>query len=129
MATPVRHEVTDVSFWTVMGSGAALVVSSVLIYFLVWGLFLYFSRQADRHGSTVGRFTQELPQPLPPEPRLQTDPHRDLLRLRESEDKLLNTYGWVDRNAGVVRIPIEQAMKLTVQRGLPSRAAGEPSAR
>jgi hypothetical protein len=129
MTTPVRHEVADVSFWTVMGSGAALLVSSVLIYFLVWGLFLYFSRQADQHGSTVGRFTQELPQPLPPEPRLQTDPHGDLLRLRESEDHILNSYGWVDRNAGVVRIPIEQAMKLTVQRGLPSRAAGEPSAR
>jgi len=129
MASPVHHEVTDVSFSTVMGSGVALLVSAVLISVLVWGVFLYFSSQADRRGSTVGRFTRELPQPLPPEPRLQTDPHGDLLRLRESEDAVLDTYGWVDRNAGVVRIPIEQAMKLTVQRGLPSRAAREPSAR
>jgi hypothetical protein len=129
MAEPVHREVTDVSFWAVMGSGAALLVSAALIYLFVWGMFLYFSGQADRRGSTVGRFTQELPQPLPPEPRLQTDPHGDLLKLREAEDRILNTYGWVDRNAGVVRIPIEQAMKLTVARGLPSRASGEPSAR
>jgi len=113
----------------VMGSGAALLVSAALIYLFVWGLFLYFSGQAGRRGSTVGRLTQELPQPLPPEPRLQTDPHGDLLKLREAEDHILNSYGWVDRNAGVVRIPIEQAMKLTVARGLPSRASREPSAR
>ena len=129
MAEPVHREVTDVSFWAVMGSGASLLVSAALIYLFVWGLFLYFSGQAGRRGSTVGRLTQELPQPLPPEPRLQTDPHGDLLKLREAEDHILNSYGWVDRNAGVVRIPIEQAMKLTVARGLPSRASREPSAR
>jgi hypothetical protein len=129
MTAPVHREVSDVSLWTVVASGAVLLVSAALIYLFAWGLFLYFSGQAGRRGSTIGRFTQELPQPLPPEPRLQTDPHGDLLRLRQSEDQILNTYGWVDRNAGVVRIPIEQAMKLTVERGLPSRAARESSPR
>ena len=129
MTAPVHREVTDVSLWTVVASGAALLVSAALIYLFVWGLFVFFSGRAARSGSTIGRFTQELPQPLPPEPRLQTDPHGDLLKLRESEDQLLNTYGWVDRNAGVVRIPIEQAMKLTVERGLPARPSRETSAR
>ena len=45
--------------------------------------------------------------------------------LRAHEDELLDTYGWVDKNAGVVRIPIDEAMKLTLQRGLPARQ-GEP---
>jgi hypothetical protein len=58
---------------------------------------------------------------LPPEPRLQTEPREDLRNLRESEERTLTTYGWVDRNAGVVRIPIDRAMTLTVERGLPSR--------
>jgi hypothetical protein len=58
---------------------------------------------------------------LPPEPRLQTNPREDLRDLRAKEDAILESYGWVDRNAGVVRIPIDEAMKLTVQRGLPSR--------
>ena len=58
---------------------------------------------------------------LPPEPRLQTNPREDLRLLREQEDAILKSYGWVDRPAGVVRIPIEEAMKLTVQRGLPAR--------
>jgi hypothetical protein len=58
---------------------------------------------------------------LPPEPRLQTDPRDDLEHLRETEDRVLESYGWVDRDAGVVRIPIDQAMRLAVERGLPAR--------
>ena len=42
------------------------------------------------------------------------------------EDAVLNGYGWVNKEAGVVRIPIAEAMRLTVERGLPSRAAATP---
>jgi len=58
---------------------------------------------------------------VPPEPRLQTNPRQDLSDLRAREDQTLSSYGWVDRNAGVVRIPIDQAIKLTLERGLPAR--------
>jgi hypothetical protein len=127
MTSPsVRHESSDVSFGSVVGFGAVLVVSAVVISLLVWALFFYLSLRADRRGSTVGRLTQELPQPLPPPPRLQTDPRADLLALRKGEELELSTYGWVDRSAGIVRIPIERAMRLTVDRGLPSRTAKEP---
>ena len=57
----------------------------------------------------------------PPEPRLQTDPRQDLADMRAKEDEVLGSYGWVDKNAGVVRIPIDAAMKLTLERGLPAR--------
>ena len=39
---------------------------------------------------------------MPPEPRLQTNPKQDLRDLRAAEDKVLNSYGWVDRNRGIV---------------------------
>lgn len=64
----------------------------------------------------------------PPEPRLQSDPKGDLSDLRAGEDAILNGYGWVDRNNNIVRIPIDTAMRLTLQRGLPSRAAAAPQA-
>jgi hypothetical protein len=44
-----------------------------------------------------------------------------LNKIRVREDGLLDSYGWVDENAGTVRIPIERAMDLLVQRGLPVR--------
>jgi hypothetical protein len=41
--------------------------------------------------------------------------------LQAHEDELLNNYGWVDQDAEVVRIPIERAMELLLERGLPTR--------
>ena len=51
-----------------------------------------------------------------PAPRLQTDPHADLAQLRAREQAQLDGYGWVDRGAGTVHIPIDRAMELFVQR-------------
>jgi hypothetical protein len=119
--TPVGHEGTDVNIRAVLGFGAGLFVAAVLIQFMVWLLFLYFSgreaaRVAPEYPLAVGEQTR-----VPPEPRLQTNPREDLRILRAREDGVLNSYGWVDRTTGVVRIPIDEAIKLTVQRGLPVR--------
>ena len=54
-----------------------------------------------------------------PAPRLQVNPAEALAALRHREEKVLNSYGWVDREKGVVRIPIDRAMGLMVERGLP----------
>jgi hypothetical protein len=54
----------------------------------------------------------------PPAPHLQTSPYLDLRAFREQEDEVLGTYGWVDKERGVVRIPIDEAMRLLVSRGV-----------
>jgi hypothetical protein len=59
-----------------------------------------------------------------PEPRLQVDEVRDLGRLQRQEESNLTSYGWVDRKAGVARIPIEEAMQIVAQRGLPAPPPG-----
>ena len=58
--------------------------------------------------------------PRPPAPRLQTSPTRDLQEMRRAENARLQSYGWVDRTAGIVRLPIERAMEMVVEQGLPS---------
>jgi hypothetical protein len=58
-------------------------------------------------------------EPLPPPPRLQVDPAADLQAFRRDEERRLDTYAWVDRGHGVVRIPIMRAIELTAGRGLP----------
>jgi hypothetical protein len=55
----------------------------------------------------------------PPEPRLEPYPLAPREKLRAEEDELLTTYGWVDKDRGVARVPIDRAMDLLVQRGLP----------
>ena len=60
-----------------------------------------------------------------PAPRLEVKPGANLAELRAAEDVDLRTYGWIDRNAGTVRIPIDRAMELIAQRGLPEVGAGQ----
>jgi hypothetical protein len=121
----VHHETSDVNIRGVLAFGAALLVATVIIYVAVWVLFRYFdAREARRVVPQYPLAVSQEPR-LPPEPRLQTNPRQDLQDLRAREDDTLNTYGWVDKNAGVVRIKIEDAMKLVVQRGLPARQ-GKP---
>jgi hypothetical protein len=60
---------------------------------------------------------------LPPEPRLQIAAPQDLKRYRVDQDSILKSYGWVDRDAGTVRIPIERAMEILLQKGYPVRSA------
>jgi hypothetical protein len=66
---------------------------------------------------------------VPPEPRLQVDPRQDLSDYREREAALLAGYRWTDKNAGVVRLPIDEAMKRIVESGLPTRSAQESGQR
>ncbi|MDB6064255.1 MAG: hypothetical protein JWR26_463 [Pedosphaera sp.] len=56
-----------------------------------------------------------------PEPRLQISPPLDLKQMVASNDAQLNSYGWVDPKAGIVRIPIDRAMEILSQKGLPTR--------
>ena len=117
----VHHEESDVNIRAILTFAAGLIVVSVVISLVVLVLFRYFeAREAHSPQAEYPLAVTDVPR-LPPEPRLQTTPRQDLADLRAQEDEALTTYGWVDRNGGVVRIPIEQAMKLTIERGLPSR--------
>ncbi len=67
------------------------------------------------------------PQGSFPNPKLEEDERGQLNGIRLNEEKTLYSYGWVDEKTGTVRIPIERAMDLLVQRGLPVRAQGVAS--
>ena len=122
----VHHEESDVNITAVLGFGAALIVAAVMIHLLTYVLFRYFESREGRRVTPEYPLAAAQANRVPPEPRLQTDPREDLRELREKEDAVLGTYGWVDKNAGVVRIPIDEAIKLTLERGLPSRQSQKP---
>ncbi len=61
----------------------------------------------------------------PAGPLLQPNPAQELASHRRWEDERLEGYAWIDRENGVVRIPIRRAMELVLERGLPARAKDE----
>ena len=117
------HEERDVSFRPVIRGLAglvALLLVSVLLMRLVFGFLV---ERAATHSPPANPLAQSFGRRVPPEPRLQTDPLQDLQTLHAEEDTVLRSYGWVDRKAGVVRIPVQRAIELLAQRGLPARPA------
>lgn len=57
--------------------------------------------------------------PAVAKPVLQINPRADMDRFRAEEQAELSSYGWVDKDKGVVRIPIEKAMEKVVKDGIP----------
>jgi len=117
------HEETDVNVWAVGKFGIALALFCILALLGVAGLLKYFvSHNALPPPAGLNVDARR----LPPEPRLEVSEPTDLAAMRAAEDQILDTYGWVDRQHGIVRIPIERAMDLLAARGLPSLPQPEP---
>ncbi|MBI2930688.1 MAG: hypothetical protein HYY16_03475 [Planctomycetes bacterium] len=90
--------------------GVALLASAVVIHVAVWLLLSLFQRPSFG------------PIQVPRREGVQRDAgFPDVRRIRQDEERLLSTYDWVDGETGVVRIPIERAMDLLVERGWPLR--------
>ena len=99
------------------GVGLALVIVVVLIGIWFLSVFLKSQEQAaDPPPSPIAAANQRR---LPPEPRLQVSPPRDMNEFREQEDRIVTSYGWVDERAGIARIPIDRAIEVVLEKGLP----------
>lgn len=122
-----QHEHTDIDpsigYTFAVWLMAAMLMSAGIVYGALW----YFEGQqkaanqaARKYPLAVGRVKE------PPAPRLQTQTFKDIYLLRQGENEKLESYAWVDKGTGVTRIPIERAMELTLERGLPARS-GSPA--
>jgi uncharacterized membrane protein len=124
-----RHEHRDVNVFALGKFAIGLVIVTVFCVGLVAGVFQYLlHREGGIPASRMESPAQDARQ-LPPEPRLEEAPARDLEEMRAAELKMQTSYGWLDESAGIVRLPIDRAMDLVVAQGLPARAqAGVQSA-
>jgi hypothetical protein len=126
---PLNHELSDADPAPILKFLAFLVAASIVIALLVVPFYNYLERReaaekTARHPMSL----TGVERPLPPPPRLQTYPFQDIKALRQHDKPVVGSYEWVDRNAGTVRIPVDRAMDLLAQRGLPYRKGGQPSA-
>ena len=118
------HETRDASVRMVVVVLAFLAVGAACVCFLVYGIFVYL---AD-HPLTMAPpnpLAETATQQFPPSPRLQEHPQIELQALHQEEDAILGTYGWTDKNAGIVRIPIDHAMDLAIQKGFATKAGSK----
>ena len=126
----VSHEESDVRIKPIVWFLVWLMVSTIITYFIIYGFFMYFENRAEKSETPPPALAEERPE-LPPEPRLQLAPSQigqkqpdlnehplaELKRMKEEDEKRLNSYG-VDSATGAIRIPIDLAKQLVLERNL-----------
>ena len=113
-----KHETRDANIGNVIMFGVGLALLTAFGLAVSAGVLHYFAVH-QQLGPPASPF--ENVRALPPAPRLQVAPLQDLGHYLAGQDRELNSYGWVDRKAGMVRIPIDRAMDRLLQKGLPAR--------
>jgi hypothetical protein len=116
------HETRDAKSLPIVLTGVGLAVTVLLVGLVVYGIFQYLASHpvaTIRTEPMAAGDTQ-----IPPPPRIEDHPAIEIQQLHAQENQALTTYGWVDQKSGVVRIPIDHAMELQLQRGCPTRKEG-----
>ncbi|AHL77626.1 hypothetical protein CH92_09345 [Stutzerimonas stutzeri] len=114
-----EHHDANVKVLLIIGFGifATLLVAGLGVAGLLW----WYDLQPDKPVSALERRTEK-----PPEPRLESDPRAGGNEVIAMGRDLIEHYGWIDRDAGLARIPVDRGISLLAQRGWPSRAEPEP---
>jgi hypothetical protein len=118
------HEASDASVRAVLIFAVALALLIVINLVGVLALLRYYQDRAEAADPVISPFVDQRQDP--PGPRLEPSlgheklPQEDLQDLRNEEHAALISYGWVDREKGVARIPIDRAIDQAVNSGLPT---------
>ena len=120
-----QHEHTDIDPSVGYKFAVWLVVAMLMSVAIVYGTFYFFERQQKAADVTMQKYPLAAGQvKQPPSPNLQNQPFKDIYSLRKTEAEKQTSYGWVDKEGGIARIPIDRAMEVMLQRGFPARTDG-----
>jgi hypothetical protein len=125
----VSFEARDIQIPWILKFLAAMGVFLVASYYLCWVIYGVSVGRARRADAAATGQREAYPAVKLPEPFLQgvpgheTDPQQDLRNLRAREHEDLTRTRWVDEKAGIAEIPVEEAMKIIAEKGLPAGPA------
>jgi hypothetical protein len=120
-----KYEHTDIDVSVGYKFGLWLAVSMLISIGIVTGVFYFFEGREKAANVIAQKYPLAAGLPKePPTPHLQTQPFKDIYTLRQAEAEKLSSYGWVDKEGGVARLPIDRAMEVMLQKGFPARSEG-----
>jgi hypothetical protein len=117
------HEHSDIRARPIVLAGIGLGIAVIVVAGLMLGLYDVFAAREARLSPPANPLVAAEGPRLPPEPRLQVHPVKDLRELHEAEAAILDHYAWVDKSAGLVRIPIARAMDILAARAAAGQGA------
>ncbi|HLK20180.1 MAG TPA: hypothetical protein VKT81_14585 [Bryobacteraceae bacterium] len=111
----VGHETREISVRFIVVSLLILLAGTFLVAILVIGIFKFFSQTYQPN-----ELAKQSVQQIPPQPRIEVEPFQQLIDVHAREEHVLNSYAWVDKSQGIVRIPIDKAIDAIAAKGLPT---------
>jgi len=113
-----EYEHTDIEPGIANRFALWLAIAMILSGGIVYGTFWWFEGREQAFNQRTQLFPLAAGRvKVPPSPRLQTQPFRDVYQLKQEQLQKLHSYGWVDESSGAVHIPIDEAMRLISERG------------
>ncbi|HWF43980.1 MAG TPA: hypothetical protein VG537_05005 [Candidatus Kapabacteria bacterium] len=123
-----KHEEGDINVTPVYKFLFWLGALMVFTYFLIFGIMKMNDSRIEKENEMVTHVAKSKSEQLPPEPRLQLAPGHaehpldEGINYRDSVSRVLESYGYINKTAGIVHIPIDLAKQVLIQQGLPVRA-------
>lgn len=114
-----KHETTDADFKSLVVTGFGLLGIMIAGLVLSWAIYVFLKGTTPEPGMNPVTFAYPDGRTMPPYPRLQASPRDSLQLMRIAEDSVLSSYGWVQADSGIARVPIDSAKELLVKKGLP----------
>jgi hypothetical protein len=117
------HEETDINIGAIVTFVVGLAVTALVIQLAMWGMFKVLDKVEEKADPSLSPYAAAPAMKGEdfPAPSLQRTPWTDLKALRAEEAAHLHSYGWVDEQAGIARMPIDKAKALLLKKGLPVR--------
>ncbi len=128
---PGGYERTDADAGGSYRAGLAILAAMVLTALGLVPVYRLLARwETKAQPPPAGAVRTDMSEPAQSFPRLVISEPLALAAFRAQEEALLSSYGWVEKDKGLARIPIEDAMRIVAEHGLPkfAPAAGTPAA-
>jgi hypothetical protein len=108
---------SELNLRSIVGFSVGVIIVTLLAAAVMWWMSAAFKRRQEARDRAPSPIAEARVDPIPPGPRLQPTPPRDMEELRARDKAALTTYGWVDRDHGVARIPVDRAIEIMAQKG------------
>ena len=125
----VAFESSDIDTRTILAYMLYLAISVAAAFLISVFIFKFLTKMSAESDTPMVPVHRGIGPTVPSAPYLQgvpyspDDPQLDLRNKRAEDEAANEKYGWINQQAGIAQIPVDEAMKIIVAKGLPVAAA------
>jgi hypothetical protein len=108
---------SELDLRSIIGFSVGVIVVTIVAAAIMWWMSVTFKQREEAKDRAPSPLAEARVDLIPPGPRLQPAPPRDMEELAARDKEALTTYGWIDPAHGIARIPVDRAMSILAEKG------------